>query len=98
MDDNLDTLFRIQPRPELLFFAKALEVQMRYNEARGKAYGWVVFKPGVLFSRLQKEVGELEDELIKPDFDEPEFQHEALDVSTFGFFLWYQSKIREANK
>ena len=86
------------PREEIMEFAVAMEKQMRYNEARGKSYAWVAFNPRVLYERMIGEVGELTDELAKePNFNEPQFQHECMDVSTFGLFLWYQSKTRERN-
>lgn len=89
----------IQPRQEIMEFAIAMERQMRYNEdVRDKSYGWVMFDPLVLFSRLKGEMRELSNELaVRSGFDEKKVQHESMDVSTFGFFLWYQSRMRENN-
>jgi hypothetical protein len=84
-------------RPEIMAMATRLERQMRYNEGHGKGDAWVLCDRWYLFKKLEEESTELGNELVEdPISDEKKIQHEAMDVIAVGFFLWFQSTLREA--
>ena len=83
-------------RDEIMMFAHAMENQMRYNEKRGKGDEWKEADIKLLFSRMGDEYEELSYELLFTKPEQHKVRHEAMDVSTFGFFIWYRSMLLSA--
>ena len=89
-------------RDEIMIFAQRMEMQMRENEKKGKGDSWMYATPVYMLDRLTGEdIGEIW-ELGEAVFsgengpDEKNLRHEAMDVATIAFFIWYGSLLRSA--
>lgn len=87
-------------RPEVEWFARAMEQKLRDNEHKG---GWINDKPRKLFARLLEEVKELEEELAKFSMagKADGVLAEAADVGNFAMMIadvvsWHEHREAQA--
>jgi hypothetical protein len=76
-------------RPEVMLFARYIERQLKYNEARGKGEEWRFWDLKSLLIKLKSEFKELTEEInLTPTPIYMAVCHEALDVACVCLFIF----------